>query len=111
MGINPQKNLQHASVDANEGGMLLTKLHCPMGCHRHHTILCNSNRFLSETLSFWHLVVPLNNFASMSDCPWVQGKSNKPQPLPRYVCGVGNNYSMILPHVSVKLIFMNMQMR
>ena len=29
-------------------------------------------------MNFWYLVVPLNNFAHMNNCPWVQGKSNKP---------------------------------
>ena len=40
----------------------------------------------------------MNNFAPMSNCPWVQGKSNKPPP---EVCvwgnGGPNSYSMILP--------------
>ena len=31
-------------------------------------------------MNFWYLVVLLNNFASMNNCPWVQGKSNKPPP-------------------------------
>ena len=34
----------------------------------------------SETISFWRLVVPLNNFASISNCLWMQGKSKKPPP-------------------------------
>ena len=35
----------------------------------------------SEIINFFlYLVVPLNNFAPMSNCPWVQGKSNKPPP-------------------------------
>ena len=36
-------------------------------------------------MNVWYLVVPLNNFSSMNNCPWVQGKSNKPLPLPRCV--------------------------
>ena len=51
----------------------------------------------SETISFWHLVVPLNNFASMSNCHCVQGNAKKPPShLPR--CVWGDSYSMILPH-------------
>ena len=34
------------------------------------------NILFVETISFWHLVVPLNNFASMINCPWEQGRSN-----------------------------------
>ena len=62
-------------------------------------ILCNPNRFIfGDNKTFWYLVVPFNNFASMNNCPWVQGKSNKPHPLPRCVCGGwGNSYSMNLP--------------
>ena len=71
----------------------------------------------SETISFWHLVVPLNNFASMSNCPLVHGKSDKPTPPPEVcvracVWGVGaNRYSMVIPQFLVSLIFMNMQMK
>ena len=70
----------------------MTKLQCPMGCHgqSHHAILCNPNRFIfGDNKKFWCLVVPLNNFAPMNNCSWVQGKSNK--------VGGGNSYSMILP--------------
>ena len=77
----------------------MTQLQCQMGCHGHHAILCNSNRFIfGDNKNFWYLVVPLNNFTSMNNCPWVQGKSNKPLPS-RGVCegGRGNSYSMILP--------------
>ena len=57
----------------------MTKLQCLIGCHGHRAILCNPNRLFSETIRFfWYLVVPLNNFSSMSICPLVQGKSNKP---------------------------------
>ena len=48
-------------------------------------------------MNVWYLVVPLNNFASMNNCPWVQGMSNKPLPLPRCVWGGEGSYSMILP--------------
>ena len=71
----------------------------------------------SETISLLHLMVQLNNFASMSNCPLVQVKSNKPPPPPKVsVWGAGeeggaNSYSMILPQFLVSLIFMNMQMR
>ena len=77
----------------------MTQLQCPMGC-LHHAILCNPNRFIfGDNKNFWYLVVPLNNFASMNNCPWVQGKWNKPLPPPPEVCegGGGNSYSMILP--------------
>ena len=50
-----------------------------------------------DNKNFWYLVVLLNNFLSMNNCPWVQGKSNKPPPPSRGVCVCGreNNYSMI----------------
>ena len=62
----------------------------------------------SETISFWHLVVPLNNFASISNCVLMQGKSNKPlSPLEVCVEGKGeNSCSMILPQF---LVLLNMQ--
>ena len=82
--------------------MLLTQLQSRMGCHGHHAILCNPNRFIFVDNIIWHLVVPLNNFASMNDCLLVQGKSTM-HPLP-------NTYSMILPQFLVSLIFMTMQM-
>ena len=63
----------------------------------------------SETISFWHLVVPLNNFASISNCLLMQGKSNKP-PHPHSRCvwrGKGeNSCSMILPQFLVLLYAM-----
>ena len=66
----------------------MTQLQCPMGCHGHHAILCNPNRFIfGDNKNSWYLVVPLNNFASMNNRPWMQGKSNKTLPLPRCVCG------------------------
>ena len=43
---------------------------------------------ISKKISFWHLVAPLNNFASMSNCPLVHCKSNKP-PTPPEVCVCG----------------------
>ena len=53
-------------------------------------------------MNVWYLVAPLNNFASMNNCPWLQGKSNKPLPLLRCVCGGGGgSYSMILPLFSL----------
>ena len=67
----------------------ITQLQCSMGCHGHHAILCSQTGLFSEALSFWQLVVPLNNFAFMSNCPWVPGKSNKPLPLPRCMWGGG----------------------
>ena len=74
----------------------MTQLQCPMGCHGHHAILCNPNRFIfGDNKNFWYLVVPLNNFASMNNCPWVQGKWNKPSPPSRGVGEGGNSYSMI----------------
>ena len=76
----------------------MTQLQCPMGCHGHHAILCNPNRFIfGDNKNFWYLVVPLTNSASMNNCPWVQGKSNKPPPPPKVRVGGGNSYSMILP--------------
>ena len=80
----------------------MTQLQCPIGCHGHHAVLCNPNRFIfGDNKNFWYLVVPLNNFASMNYCPWVQGKSNRPPPPSRgvFVGGGGrwDSYSMILP--------------
>ena len=65
----------------------MTQLQCPMGCH-----ICNPNRFIFiDNKNFWYLVVPSNNFASMNNCPLVQGKANKPpSPSPGVcVCGGG----------------------
>ena len=54
----------------------------------------NPNRFIfGDNKNIWYLPVPLNNFVSMNNCPWVQGKSNKPPP-EVCVCGRGNSYSM-----------------
>ena len=79
----------------------MTQLQCLMGCHGHHAILCNQNRFIfGDNKNFWYLLVPFNNIASMNNCPWVQGKSHKPpSPLLRCVCvgGGGDSNSMILP--------------
>ena len=79
----------------------MTQLQCPIGFHGHHAILCNPNRFIfGDNKFFLYLVVPLNNFAPMSNCPWVQGKSNKPPPKVCVCVGGGggaNSYSMILP--------------
>ena len=43
----------------------------------------------SEFRNFWYLVVQLNNFAPMSNCPWVQDKSYKPPPPPEVCVGGG----------------------
>ena len=59
----------------------MTQLQCPMGCLGHHAILCNPKRFIfGDKKNFGYLVVPLNNFATISNCPLVQSKSNKPLP-------------------------------
>ena len=59
----------------------MTELQCLMSCHGHHAILCNPNRFIfGDNKIFWYLVVPLNNSASMSNCPLVQIKSISPPP-------------------------------
>ena len=55
----------------------LELLQCLIGCHGHHVILCNPSRFIfGDNKNFWYLV------ATMSNCPWVQGKSNKHPPPP-----------------------------
>ena len=75
----------------------MTQLQCLMGCHGHHAILCNPNRFIfGDNKNFWYLVVPLNDFTSMNNCLLVQGKSNKPS-LPSCGMCVGDSYSIILP--------------
>ena len=49
------------------------------GCRGHHAILCNPNKFIfGDNQIFLYLVVPWNNFASMSNCALMQSKSNKP---------------------------------
>ena len=82
----------------------MNQLQSPMGCHGHHAILCDPKRFIfGYNKDLWYLVVPINNFAFMCNCPLVQSKSNKPPPPPnsRGVCGGeeggANSYSMILP--------------
>ena len=53
----------------------------PDGLPCNYAILCYPNRFIfGDKKIFWYLVDPLNNFASMNNFPWVQGKSNKPPP-------------------------------
>ena len=82
------------------GLLAKTQLQCPMGCHGHHAILCNPNTFIfADNKKFWYLLVPLNNFASMNNCPWVQGKSNKPPPPPEVcVCvGGGGGGGIVIP--------------
>ena len=57
----------------------MTQLQCPMGCHGHHAILCNPNRLIfGDNKNFRYFVDPLNNFASIDNCPWVQVKSSPP---------------------------------
>ena len=67
----------------------MTQLQCPVGCHGHHAVLCNPNGFIfGDNKKFWYLVVPVNNFACMSNCLLVQRKSNKPTHPPGVcVCG------------------------
>ena len=75
----------------------MTQLQCPMSCHGHHAILCKLNRFIfRDNKIFWYLVVSLNNFASMSNCPLVQGKSDKP-PSPQEVCVGGGGGQIVIP--------------
>ena len=51
---------------------------------------------------FWHLVVPLKNLASMSNCPWVQGKFKKPPPpFPRCVCVCGGGGGLVHDFTSI----------
>ena len=69
-----------------------------MGCHGYHAILCYPNRFIfRDNKNIWYLAVPLNNVASMSNSPSVQGKSNKPPPHPEVCVCAGDSYSLILP--------------
>ena len=79
----------------------MTQLQCPKGCHGHDAILCNPKRYIfGDNKNFGYLVVPLNNFATISNCPLVQSKSNKPPPPPEVCVCVGggaNSYSIILP--------------
>ena len=73
----------------------MTQLQYPMGCHGHHAFLCNPNRFIiRDNKNFWYLVVQLNYFASMSNCPLVQSKSNKP-PSPPEMCVLGGGGGQI----------------
>ena len=54
----------------------------------------------SEVISFGYLVVALNNFASISNCLRMQGKSNKTPPLSRGVCvcdGGGGEEGIVIP--------------
>ena len=63
----------------------------------HHARLCNPDMFIfGDNKTFWYLVVPLNNFASMNNCPWVQGKSNKPPSPSRGVCVEGRGGGRIV---------------
>ena len=47
---------------ANEGDMLLTQLQCSVGCHGHHAILCNPNRFIFRKTIFLTFSVPTEQF-------------------------------------------------
>ena len=73
-------------------GLQMTHLQCPMGFPGHHAILYNPTGLFLETIRILSIlkVDPLNNSAPVSNCPCVQGKSNKPPPRPQ-VCvgGVG----------------------
>ena len=83
-----------------------------MDCHGHHAyfFVIQTGLFL-ETISFWHLVGQLNNFASMINFPLVQGRSNKPPGGGSTGRGGGwGSYSMILPHFLISLISMSTQM-
>ena len=51
----------------------------------------------SETISFCHLVAPLHNFTSMSNCPCVHGKSNKSLSLLRCVCVCVGGGEIVIP--------------
>ena len=59
-----------------------------------------------KTIYFWHLVVPLNNFARMSNCPWVQVESSKPPPPEVYVWRWGrgivfHNFTSIFSFINI----------
>ena len=64
----------------------------PDGLPWNHAILTIQTDLLSETL----IVVPLNNIASMSNCPLVQTKSNKP-PNEACVCVWGGGGQIVIP--------------
>ena len=75
----------------------MTQLQCPMGYHGYHAVLCDPNRFIfGDNIFLGFIVVPLNNFASMSNCPWVQGKSNSLITTPPKVC-VGGWGQIVVP--------------
>ena len=73
----------------NDWDVLLTQLQCPTGCHGHHAILCNPNRVIFGDNIVLAFSGPKYNFASMSNFPWVQGKSNKPPSHEVCVCVKG----------------------
>ena len=89
----------------------MTKLWVAMDTMQFYVIQTGLFRRKQEFLVF-------SGLTDMSNCPLVQGKSNKPPPpLPSIgVCvggggGGANSYSMILPLFLVSWILMNMLMR
>ena len=80
--------MRHARVDLGSTCKLLSYSAPWVAMDTMQFYVIQTGLFL-ETISFLHSVVPLNNFASVSNCPWVQVKSNKPPPFPRYVWGGG----------------------
>ena len=64
--------------------------------HGHNAILCNPNRFIfGHNKNFLVLGGPTEQ---LSNCPWVQGKSNKPLPGCGCVCvGGGGGGQKVIP--------------
>ena len=68
-----------------------------MGCHGHHAILFNPNRFIfGDHKIFLVFSGPIDRFRILNNCPLVQGMSKKPPPPEVCVWGEGDSYSMIL---------------
>ena len=92
-GQFPQKLVRHANIDlgllSNEGDMFLTSYSARWVAMDMMQFYAIQTCLFLETISYWLLVVPLNNVAPMSNCPWVQGKANKPPPPSRGVCVCG----------------------
>ena len=79
--------MQHASVNLGSACKWPSYSTVPDGSPWTPCSFCNPNRFIfGDNKNFWYLVVPLNNFSSMNNYPWVQGKSKKPPPPSRGVC-------------------------